>query len=181
MPTSGDAPRRVRRPTSNAADSEQRSLARRRAALQRSIRRGVARESSSSSRRRETLRRARSSAAAEDSCARRRSRNPRAHRSRRAIACGAIAAEDDQLGQHRIVVDAHLAAGRHAGVDANARAFGRRPARDRSGRGQHVIGRIFGVDARFDRPAARAHVVLRESSDGSPPAMRSCHCTRSMP
>ncbi len=45
---------------------------------------------------------------------------------------GAVAAEDDDLGEHRIVVVAHHAACGDSGVDAHARALRRRPVRDRA-------------------------------------------------
>ena len=75
---------------------------------------------------------------------------------------GAIAAEHDQFGEHRIVIHAHLAAGRYAGVDANTRSLRRLPARDAAGRRQQVIGGIFGINACFNGPAARTNVHLRD-------------------
>ena len=77
----------------------------------------------------------------------------------------AIAPDDDEFREHRIVVVAHLAAGRRR------RNRGERPGPCGGDHcvivpveGSISVGRVLGVDARLDRPAPRPHVVLRESS-----------------
>ncbi len=59
----------------------------------------------------------------------------------------------DQLGDHRIVIEADLGALEDAAVDAHPVAFRRAVADQPSDRRQEVAGRVLRVDPRLDRPA----------------------------
>src|SRR6266700_612589 len=81
---------------------------------------------------------------------------------------GARGRMGDELGNHRIVVDRNLAALLHAGVVAHgdaARAAlgGRTVLYQPPDRRQEVAERIFGIDARFDRPSGQADVLLLQA------------------
>ncbi len=89
-----------------------------------------------------------------------------------AIACVAVLAVHDELGDHRVVEHRDLAAVVHAGVHAHAvQVLGvgrehRLPRRlerhQAAGRRQEVAERVFGVDAALDGPAVALHVRLRQ-------------------
>ena len=78
-----------------------------------------------------------------------------------------VAGVGDELGDHRIVMDRDFAALIDAGVVAHRHAVdaslgGRSIFHQAPGRGQETAGRVFGIDAAFDRPAVQLHVALRE-------------------
>ena len=87
---------------------------------------------------------------------------------------------DDELGDQRVVVHGHVIAGRDAGVDAHARPFRLDEAQELAGGRQEAVGRVLGVQAALDGVPALAQVRLPERQ-GSPAAIRICHCTRSSP
>ena len=72
---------------------------------------------------------------------------------------------NDHLGDHRIVIGRDAVAGFEAGVDPDALravlAFEVHGV-DQPGRGQKVVLRILGVDARFDRRAGASDLALLE-------------------
>ncbi|MNM87516.1 hypothetical protein D3C81_996990 [compost metagenome] len=86
----------------------------------------------------------------------------------------AVLAPDDQLGDHRVVVRADGVALAHAGIDADAgRAMGviaahelhrgwRAQEAQRAGGRQELLVGVLGVDARFQRVAVDAQLLLRE-------------------
>ncbi len=75
----------------------------------------------------------------------------------------AILAEAAQLGDHRIVEHADLAAFHDAGVVADDIRLRRRaPAHQAARRGQETTQRVFGIDAGLDGPAAQLHLRLRD-------------------
>ncbi len=81
------------------------------------------------------------------------------------MAAARVGAVRDELGDHRIVIDRNLAALEHAGVVAHGDAVGlrlrrRAIAREASDGRQEIAERIFGIDARFHRPAGQFHVAL---------------------
>ncbi len=68
---------------------------------------------------------------------------------------------DDQLRQHRIVINGNFAGAFDAFVHANAGTLGRIPTQNRTGGRKHMIGRVLGIHAAFDRPSARRDIILR--------------------
>ena len=74
----------------------------------------------------------------------------------------AAGAHGDELGEQRIVVDADLAAGGDAAVDAHAGKFRRLPQRDPPRRRQEVVGRVLGVETRLDGVSAQGQLFLGE-------------------
>ena len=89
-------------------------------------------------------------------------------------------APDDELREHRIVVQADLAARLDAAVPAHAGPARHVQILDAPRGRQESVRRILARDAALDRPAARLDVRCGNGSF-SPAAMRSCHCTRSIP
>ena len=88
---------------------------------------------------------------------------------------------DDQLGEHRVVVNRHLGARLHAAVDADARAL-RLAVQAGSGRpAGETPARVLGVDAALDRVAALRERLSCVKGSGSPAATRNCARTRSTP
>ena len=73
---------------------------------------------------------------------------------------GARRGVTDQLRKHRIVEDGHVVAGVNTVVVAHARPLRKIDVADQAGRRREVTGRIFGVDAAFDRVSARRHPVV---------------------
>ncbi len=107
------------------------------------------------------------------------SRAPRAVAGARRVA---ILAPRDHLGEHRVVVRAHLVAGAKAAVDALRRArAGMRQCGDacRSTAGTRGPGPRRRAAPRSRGRAARSASCA--SGSGSPAATRSCHSTRSRP
>ena len=74
-----------------------------------------------------------------------------------------IGAPHDDLRQHRVVENRDLVTRLEAGVEAHARGARDVERGDRPGLRQKVVGRILGVQPRFDRPPARGQRVLREA------------------
>ncbi len=82
------------------------------------------------------------------------------HPRQRAVA---VVVPDDQFRDHRIVEGRDGIAFLDAGVDAHVEAFGRRrQMHELAGRGQEVLGRVLGVDARFQRMAVDAQLLLHQ-------------------
>ncbi len=71
----------------------------------------------------------------------------------------AIASPDDELGDHRIVVDRDLRAAEDAGVVAHPRALRQPQALDLARRRRELAERILGVEADLDRMSARLDIV----------------------
>ncbi len=67
---------------------------------------------------------------------------------------------DDQLGDHRVVELADLAALHHAGVDADV--IGHDEVLQTPDRRQEAVGRVFGVEAGLHGPALHRDVGLRQ-------------------
>ena len=73
---------------------------------------------------------------------------------------GAVAAGDDELGDHRVVVRRHLAAARHPGLDAR---IGRElHLGEQAGAGLELARRVFGIQAHLDGGASRGGHLQRE-------------------
>ena len=75
---------------------------------------------------------------------------------------GAVGAMNDHLGDHRIIIGRDAVAGGEAGVDPDALLALEGHGVDQPGRGQKVVLRILGVDARFDRRAGATDLALLE-------------------
>ena len=89
---------------------------------------------------------------------------------------GEVAATARELGQHRVEVRADLGArGRRAAVEADARAAGRAVGRDAPRVGPEALRRVFGRDARLQREAAHADVLLPKAEVGEGLARRDTH------
>ena len=69
---------------------------------------------------------------------------------------------NDHLGDHRIVIGRDAVAGGEAGVDPDALRALKFMAWIMPGRGQEVVLRILGIDARFDRRAGAGDLALLE-------------------
>ena len=83
--------------------------------------------------------------------------------------------------EQRIVFQRHLPAFVHSAVKADARPGRHLQPRDEAGRGEEVVGGVFGVNAALDGRAAHLHVLLPPRQRRSPAAIRICSFTRSMP
>ena len=81
--------------------------------------------------------------------------------SRRSAVARSGAVRDD-LGEHRVVRRADLAAGADARVDADARPRGLAVDVHGAGRRQEAGGRVLGVEARLDGMAARHELLLSQ-------------------
>src|SRR5690242_9746951 len=66
----------------------------------------------------------------------------------------------DQLGEHRIVMQADIAADLDAAIPADARTGGKVQVRDASGRREESVRRILTGDAALDRPPVGGDVFL---------------------
>src|SRR5256885_14365490 len=74
---------------------------------------------------------------------------------------GAIAIPDDELGDQGVVVDRDRVARSHARIDAHLIGLsGQSQVRDAARSREEVAARVLGVDARLDRVAADAQVLL---------------------
>ncbi len=74
----------------------------------------------------------------------------------------AAVAYGNNLGQHGIVVTAHLIAFGQAVIDAHAVAAGRLPAQYRAGLWHVVLGRVFRVQADFHGMAGEGDLLLAQ-------------------
>ena len=73
----------------------------------------------------------------------------------------AIRGPHDYLGDHRVVVNRHLVALLHAGIDAHIVGLIRQPkVRQGAEPRREIIRRIFGIEPRFDRMAGAANILL---------------------
>ena len=93
----------------------------------------------------------------------------------------AVRAPDDQLAEHGVVVDGHLAALVDADVVAHAGTL--RPAQqlDAARRGREVAVGVLGVEPHLDGVAARLRRRGTHGGSGSPCATAICARTRSRP
>ena len=93
----------------------------------------------------------------------------------------AVGGPDDQLGQHRVVVDRDLGALVDAGVHAHARAVGPAQRLDPPGRGGEALPGVLGVEADLDRRGRAAGRRRTRGRAARPRRRGSASRTRSMP
>src|SRR6476620_6202673 len=74
----------------------------------------------------------------------------------------AISTPDDQLGDHRIVIDRDGIAGFHAGIDAYVLAGRKHQMRELAGLRKEAAVRVFGIKPCLDGVTAYHKIVLRE-------------------
>ena len=89
--------------------------------------------------------------------------HPREGRLQRRERLGAVLAAGDQLGKHRVIVDAHALARLDAGLDAQRRAGDRQlKSPQQAARGQETRLRHLRIQARFNRMAMTLDLRLLE-------------------
>ena len=73
-----------------------------------------------------------------------------------------VFAVSDQLGDHRVVIEADLGALEHTGINPDALALRRAIAHQPPDRRQEIPRRVLGIDPCLDRPAILPHIRLRK-------------------